>query len=382
MKFTHIKNIVFIIESLNLGGAETSLVTFLNNIDFSKYKVDLILFVKDNFFIKYVPDEVNIIYINFPNLSLIDRLNYKSKKIFNINKWHNAQILFPIITSKLSTFNKKYDIAHAYNQGFATYYTANFISANKKFAWINIDYQMAKYNINFDIHFYQKFNRVIAISQEVERGFLEEVDKTKTKLHTSIIKLFADDLILKKRSTETLEVQFKPYEINIVTACRLSKQKGLHLAVESCRKLLDKGYKIHWYIVGEGSERSFLEKLILQNKLSNNFTLLGKKINPFPYMNACDIYVQTSLFEGWGLTLIEAVLLNKFVVTTNFPTAYDIVKNNETGLICEMNSDSLVEGIEKFINDKNFKDDVKYNLSIRENIDKDEALAELEKISE
>jgi glycosyltransferase involved in cell wall biosynthesis len=375
------KNIVFIIESLNLGGAETSLVTFLNNIDYSKYKVDLILFVKDNFFIKYVPDEVNIIYIEFPKMSLYDRVNYKVNKLFNFNKLHNAQILFPIINSNLTVFDKKYDIAHAYNQGFATYYTANFISANKKFAWINIDYQMAKYNINFDIDFYKKFNKVIVISQEVERGFLEEVAKTKTKLDTTIIKLFADDKMLKNRAIEGQEVQFKSDKINIVTACRLSKQKGLHLAIESCKKLLDRGHKIHWYIVGEGSERPFLEKLILQNGLSNNFTLLGKKINPFPYMNSSDIYVQTSLFEGWGLTLIEAVLLNKFVVTTNFPTAYDIVKHNETGLICEMNSDSLVEGIEKFIIDKNFQNEVKYNLSIRKNVDKVEALTELEKIS-
>lgn len=375
------KSVVFIIESLNLGGAETSLVTFLNNIDYNKYKVDLILFTKENFFINYLPNEVNVIYVDFPKMNILERLEYKFFKIFTGKKLHHAQVLYPLIASKLKVFDKEYDIAHAYNQGFSTYYTSNSIKASKKFAWINIDYQKANYQIQFDYPFYSKYTRVIAISTEVERGFLEEVNKIEGNIDTSIIKLFADDIILNIRASEKQEVDFNLNKINIVTVCRLSKQKGLHLAVESCKKLIEKGYSIHWYVVGEGVERIFLEKLVSKYSIQNHFSLLGKTLNPFPYMRACDIYVQTSLFEGWGLTLIEAILLKKLVVTTNFPTAFDIIKHNETGLICEMNSDEIVRNLEKFINDTSLKERVELNLSNRKNLDMEEALSTLDAIS-
>ena len=375
------KNVVFIIESLHLGGAETSLVTFLNNIDHTKYNVDLILFSKDNFFISYLPKEVNVIYIDPPKLSLIERIKYKVLKKLHANKFHTAQTFWPLVEPKFEVFEKEYDIAHAYNQGFTTYYASKFIKATKKFAWINIDYQMVKYNIQFDYPYYSKYDKVVVISNEVERGFLEEVSKVNGKIDTVIIKLFADDIILDKRADEKMSIEFNPNKINIVTTCRLAKQKGLHLAIESCKKLIDKGHPVHWYVVGEGTERAFLEGLISQNGIQDHFTLVGKTINPFPFMKACDIYVQTSLFEGWGLTLIEAVLLKKLVVTTNFPTAYDIVENNKTGLICNMNSDEIVANIEKYINDKDFTKMVEANLLERKNIDKQEALSMLEEIS-
>jgi glycosyltransferase involved in cell wall biosynthesis len=375
------KNIVFVIESLNLGGAETGLVNFLNNLDYSKYNVDLILFTKENFFIDFVPKKVNVIIIKPPKVTVLDRIKYKIFRIFHSNSFHNAQIFWSIVGDKYTFFDKKYDIAHAHNQGFVTYYVAKYINADKKFAWINIDYQMVKYNIQFDYPFYKEYNKVIAISDEVKRGFLEEVKKINGKIDTTIIKLFADETLLMKRIDEKPAIIFDKSKINIVTTCRLSKQKGLHLAVESCKKLLDKGHLIHWYIVGEGSERKFLENLIAQYNIANHFTLMGKTLNPFPFMNQCDIYVQTSLFEGWGLTLIEAILLKKCVVTTNFPTAYNIVENNKTGLICEMNSDAIVENIEKYLTNISFKESIMTNLKARKNTDKEASLQNLEAIS-
>ncbi|MBI9041548.1 glycosyltransferase [Lutibacter sp.] len=374
------KKVVYIIESLNLGGAETSLVTFLINLDYSKYEVDLILFTEENFFINYLPKEVNVIIIDFPKINIINRIKYKCQRIFNFKKSHSAQILWKLIDSKLKVFEKDYDIAHAYNQGFSTYYTSKFIKSKKKLAWINIDYQKVKYKIQFDFPFYTKYDKVIAISNKVKQGFEEELNKINKTVDIETIKLFADEKILEQKSSENLPIKFDKNKINIVTTCRLSKQKGLHLAIESCRKLINKGYEIHWYVVGEGEERGNLEKLIRKNKISNHFTLLGKTTNPFPYMKACDIYVQTSIFEGWGLTVIEALLLRKLVVSTNFPTAYDIIVNNMTGLISEMESDDIVRNIERYILDEDFTESIKENLLKRKNFDKEESLNKLEEI--
>ncbi|MCY1526995.1 Poly(glycerol-phosphate) alpha-glucosyltransferase [compost metagenome] len=102
---------------------------------------------------------------------------------------------------------------------------------------------------------------------------------------------------------------------------------------------------MHWYVVGEGSERAKLEQQIRVNELQHCFTLLGFRENPYPYMSKADMYVQTSLYEGWGLTLIEATLLQKPVVTTNFPTSYQIIKEGVNGYIVTMDAEAIMQKI-------------------------------------
>ena len=108
--------------------------------------------------------------------------------------------------------------------------------------------------------------------------------------------------------------------------------------------------------------------------------MLGAKINPYPYMKACDIYVQTSLFEGLGLTVIEAAILQKPIVCTNFPTAYNILKDNETGLIAEMNPNAIAEQIEKLIKDESLRKKLISNLEQQENKDKEQSLLQFENL--
>src|SRR5690606_6036868 len=81
------------------------------------------------------------------------------------------------------------------------------------------------------------------------------------------------------------------------------------------------------------------------NNLINDVTLMGYMENPFPYIKACDIYLQTSSFEGLGRTIIEAAILKKPIVTTNFPTASQILVHKETGYIVDMNPDAIANAI-------------------------------------
>ena len=143
---------------------------------------------------------------------------------------------------------------------------------------------------------------------------------------------------------------------------------------------MKKKYPIEWFVVGEGGERNNLEKLINEKNLSDSFRLVGAYPNPYPYMKNCDIYVQTSLFEGLGLTVIEASYLAKPIVCTNFPTAYTIIKNEETGLITEMNAEAIAEGIERLINDKDLRDRLVSNLENLKNQDKEITLQKVDKL--
>ena len=245
---------------------------------------------------------------------------------------------------------------------------------------INIDYQKVNYNIYFDFEYYSKFDKVITISEEVDRGFKTELKESKKFIETKIIKLFVDPNLIRKRALEEFFPNFQSEKIKIVTVCRLTKQKGLDMAVNACRVLVSKGYDLEWFIVGEGIERVFLENLIYKNNLQEYIKLIGIKENPYPFVYNADIYVQTSIFEGLGLTVVEAAMLQKPIVCTNFPTAYEILKDKITGLIVEMNSDAIANGIESLIIDSGLSYYLIKNLNDEEYSDMDKSLELIEEL--
>jgi glycosyltransferase involved in cell wall biosynthesis len=374
------KNIVFVIESLHLGGAEKSLITLLQNLDYQQCNVSLILFNTGGLFLNQVPSEVQIIHKNTPYLSIFSRLYYKVVRKLKSATYHNAQLFWPLIKGQFVLENSSYDIAIAYNQGFATYFVADYINATKKYAWLNIDYKKAGYNINYDYPFYKKFDKVVAVSEEAKISLTTELHKLKKEVHVVIVKDITDKIRVRELGNEKQEVLFPSSKINIVTVGRLAKQKGLGLAVTSCKKLVDKRYDINWYVVGEGGEREYLENAIKENNLNDSFFLLGATENPYTYMKSCDIYVQTSLFEGLGLTVIEASYLNKPIVSTNFDTIYGIIEDGETGLIAEMNPESIASKIERLILDESLRTKFSTNLAKQENKDKEESLRKINEL--
>ena len=138
-----------------------------------------------------------------------------------------------------------------------------------------------------------------------------------------------------------------------MTVGRLEKsQKGYDLALEATKILRNRGVKFRWYAIGEGSYRSEMERYIAENDLQNCFILLGSTANPYSYMRQCDIYVQTSRHEGFGLTIAEARILNKPVVCTNFEGCTMQIVNGKNGLITSFNPEDIADAIERLLNDK------------------------------
>ena len=374
------KKIVFVIESLHLGGAEKSLITLLQHLDYQQYDVSLILFNTGGLFLNQVPSEVHIIQKSTPQLSILSRLYYKILRKLKRATYHNAQLFWPLIKKEFVLETINYDVGIAYNQGLVSYYVADFIKATKKYAWLNTDYKKAGYNIHFDYPFYEKFDKIIAVSTEAKSSLANELQKVQKEVPIVIIKDITDKKRVTDLGNKKQEVSFASNKLNIVTIGRLAKPKGLDLAIASCKILIDKGYAVNWYVVGEGGEREYLENLIKENQLSASFFLLGATENPYTYMKNCDIYVQTSLFEGLGLTVIEASYLNKPIVATNFDTIYGIIQDEETGLIAQMNPESIASKIERLILEESLRTSFSNNLAKLENKDKEESLQKINKL--
>lgn len=251
---------------------------------------------------------------------------------------------------------KKYDVAIAYSQGMPTYYVANKVQATKKLAWINTDYVNTLYDKEIDYESYKKMYKIIAVSEHTKVSVSKIRKEYKNKVDTILD--IVDPTLICKMAEEYKVNEFDKSLVNLLTVGRLVTAKSFDIAIEVARLLKNSGYKFKWFGIGEGPERKKLQALIDKYKLNDYFILLGRKLNPYPYMKNCDLYVQTSIKEGFGLTVIEAKILKKPIVCTNFPTSKEIINHHVDGLIVEHEITSIYNGITKYLDDISFRQEI------------------------
>ena len=371
------KTILFVIDSLHCAGAEKSLTTLLSLLDYSKYDVDLQLFGYGGALEELVPKEVNILkpmeYIKFSSLSTknaviksLKNMNFKmlsSRLKFSLairkNNYSNVQkarVYWQKVSNVIENSNKEYDIAISYAQGVPTFYVAEKVCAKKKLAWVNVSYKLEDEDRVFQEQFYEKYNKIVAVSDSAKNIFLETFPKYTDKLE--IIYDINDADFIKKMSDQGQSYNDNYTGLRILTIGRLANQKGYDMALEACKILKEKGIEFKWYSLGIGPLKEEIEKYINENNLENNFKLLGVKSNPYPFIKDCDIYVQTSRFEGFGIAIAEARMLNKPVVTTRFDAVYNQMKDRKNGLVVDMNSQGIVNGILELINNKKLTNEI------------------------
>ncbi len=343
------REVLFFIDSLTCGGAEKSLISLLPLLDYSKVQVDLMLGVRGAVFEQYVPKEVNVMSIPH-SCSLVFRIGQTWFSILQrmMRRRHGAEIRWMAMRGMYEKSKKEYDVAVAYQQGFPTYYVARKVRAKRKYAWVNADLKNAGYCEAFNKPFYDSYDKVIPVS-DVLCNLMKNTQYVDAEKLFTVYDVLNVDLI-RRMSQEEHENLSHP-DVTIVTTGRLVPPKNYILAVETAALLKKKGMDFVWYFVGEGSERIRIERLIQQYALEKQVRLVGMKPNPYPYMAMADVYVQTSSFEGFGLTINEARILHKPVVSTNFPVVYNQIKDGENGLIAEMNPESVAEKILMLIND-------------------------------
>jgi glycosyltransferase involved in cell wall biosynthesis len=96
--------------------------------------------------------------------------------------------------------------------------------------------------------------------------------------------------------------------------------------------------------------------------MNGRIVLLGKKKNPYPYMYACDMYVQPSRYEGKAVTVREAQILGKPIAITNFPTSKSQLTDMFDGVIIPMDNDGAAKGLADFIDNNELQSELIKNL--------------------
>lgn len=380
------KKLLFVIPSLDAGGAEKSLVNLLNLLDFGKYEVDLFLFSYNGVFMKQLPREVRILkekndFAIFKKplqlsllLFLLQRQFSLAKNRFLFYKTNKStaslaeteQQSWKYFSFAFSDLEKEYDVAIAYLEKSSVYLVDEKVKAKKKLAWIHTNYETSGMNPEFDRNYFSSMDALVTISAECENSLKNYFPKSKTQ----IIENISSGKLIRKLSEEiTFE---KNDKIKIVTVARLSKEKGVDLALEAAHYLKENQLDFIWEVIGKGPEKSSLEAKIQEWQLENYFKLLGLKENPYPFIKNTDIYVQPSRYEGKSIAIDEALILKKPVIVTNFSTAKDQISDGETGLIANMDAKSLAEKIMELIQNKDLKNHITENLKHKNFSNEDE----------
>ena len=196
------------------------------------------------------------------------------------------------------------------------------------------------------------YDNIIAVSDMVQKAFLKTFPSLKEKV-------LVIENIMPFKYIENLSVEFSADKempddgsVKVLSIGRFSYPKRFDEVPLMCKKLREKGLNIKWYIIGFGDDEQLINSKIAENEMQEFVINLGKRENPYPYIKACDFYIQPSRYEGKSIAVREAQLFSKPVVITNYSTAQSQLQDCIDGIIVPMELFQAVDGIYGFINDK------------------------------
>ena len=252
--------------------------------------------------------------------------------------------------------DEHYDIVIGYGPGLASFYAIDKVNTTKKVLWVDTDLRKAHYDVVFSKKYYQTADQVVVVDNSGVESFCEIYPELHQKVCT-IRNIIPVDEIRKKAKEGTGFTD--GYEgVRILSVGRLCEAKAFHLAVGAANILKKKGYSFRWYIVGWGALESELRKQITDCGLDKDFILLGQQMNPYPFFEQTDIYVQTSIYEGSCITVEEAMAFNKPVVSTNFPAIYNKIQDGKNGFIVEMTSEAVANSVERLFGNQEVREQI------------------------
>lgn len=376
------RKVIYIIHQLNYGGVQKSILTALDAIDYSENEVTLYVRKNRIDLIGSVNKNVSDIIVNdYPGhyyrkpyaawLSLLLKIyGLLHIDISRIKKKLDKYIIechMNYEKKKYFSDGKKYDVAISYIQGYNALFTDRCVNADRK-----IMFYHGSTDETHEIHeeVFPHFDKIVGVNsgvRDVLKGLYPDFADKITYLEN-----YVDADTVRKKSEE-FTVDAPSGKTVLCTCGRFTKVKGFDIAVDAAKILKVKGIPFVWYFVGDGPERKALIKQISENGLKDDIIITGMKDNPYPYIKACDIYIQPSREESYGLTIAEAIALSRPVISTNTVGGLLLLNDGLYGLLADISSVSIADKTEELMLDKALRD------SIISRIDKTDWSAECER---
>ncbi len=364
--------VLFIMPALPGGGAEKSLVTLLRVLGEHHgagcdFDVDLLLFEAKGLFLPQIPPWVRVRsfsrrYAAFtgswkkalPYFLLRCRpdiliARYRYAKAWDTPAELRDPLVWRALLCALPRLRGKYAAAVAYLEGNATFYCAEKVCAAHKVTFFHNDCRNFTVQRALDERYLPAFDAIVSVSEGCCDALREVFPTLSDRVHC--VENIVSPGLLRQLSAMEAPPWAPSSRPTLLTIGRLTEQKGIDLAIQACGILKRVGVALRWFIIGMGELEAPVRAMIAEEGVEDMFILLGERANPYPAFAACDIYVQPSRYEGKCIALEEAKALAKPIIVTRFRTVRDQIEDGKSGLLAEIDAQSLAQTILRLLQD-------------------------------
>ena len=386
------KKILIVSHAMEIGGAEKALLGLLETIDTTQYQVDLFLLRHQGELLKDIPDNINL-------LPAISEYSDLAVPITNVLKKGHFRIAYGRFKAKRAARKRvlelgleKNDVGLEYSHKFTVkymplisqkeydvaisfltphYFVAEKVKAKKKIAWIHTDYKFVSCDIESQLSMWDRYDNIVSISDDVTKSFLSAFPSLKEKL--VLIENIMPMNTFYQMAKEKIQLErIDDNSIKLLSVGRFSYQKNFDNVPEILSIVLEFAPNVVWYIIGYGDRESEIKEQITKFNMEGKVILLGKQVNPYPFIKMCDIYVQPSRYEGKSVAVREAQILAKPVIITDFSTAASQLEDRVDGIIVPLDNKGCAKGIVEVIKDPELMKQLSENCKMRDYTNKSE----------
>ena len=340
------KNILFFMETVDFGGAETVFTNIIKNINKSK------------FCIKVVTERDHELFTDEIKAAVPYDCFIKTERSAVRDFWNKIVIKLSLVLSEKNIrkyfIRGNYDVEVAFCEGYSTKIIGNSGKKNcKKIAWVHTDVIKNPWSEKIfgsaeeEKKCYEKFDAIVCVAETMKESFIKKYGMAE-KVHVLYNPLDFESVI--KKSEEKTDFKFGD-GMKFVLAGTFIKIKGFDRFVKVCKRLKDDGEHFSALIMGDGEEKENIKEIIAETNLGDTVKILDFQTNPYKYITHSDVYVCSSYAEGYSTAVSESVALNVPVITTECSGMREIFGENECGIICENSEDGLYNAMKKVLND-------------------------------
>ena len=364
--------------TMNCAGTEKSFLSFLSCLDFDRFDVTLLPAKREGLLLDQLPKEVKIeVMEKYGDMFLLSGKN-AAKTLINCFVKENPFTLFEIFPyfvrtlltkgekrssaatkmwlhfmKKMPDVKEEYDVAVAYWGDRTMFYMCDKVKAEKKIAWLHFDYANPRRDDSVYLDYFNKCDSIVTVSKLVDsslRATLPQIaDRTVMMENITNPRQIWDLAAVGETFTDT-DFTGK----RVLTVGRISDQKGIDLAIPALKRLREDGINLRWYVLGDGDEdyKKYIAGLLADNGVADMMIFLGTTQNPYGYVRDCDIYAQPSRHEGKPIAVEEAKILCRPILAAHYLSAPEQLEDGRLGVICDICSDAIYEGIKKLLSDE------------------------------
>lgn len=365
------KRLLIVSHAMEIGGAERALLGLLEKIDPLRVSVDLFLLRHEGELLELIPDYINILP-PIPAYSVLGRPiattikeghfllsgarlfgKYKARRYDDKNHLKESIVANEYSHKYTKLFmppiqpDVEYDLAISFLT--PHYFVAEKVTAKKKIAWIHTDYSVVQVDEESELDMWSAYDYIASISENVTEAFLSVFPTLKDRI-VLIENILPKALIESQAEAFSTKAEMpEDGGIKLLSIGRFSTPKNFDNVPDICRRILNKGLNVRWYLIGYGGDEPLIHERTKEAGMEERVIILGKKENPYPYINACDLYIQPSRYEGKCVAVREAQMLCKPVVITRYATSVSQLEDGVDGIIVPMDNKGCAKGIAEIL---------------------------------